>query len=86
MNFGGFMLLVIGYAFIFSWFREISGNRPFSGLYIHGLANAFIPLMPTLIMKNNMPQPRFWIWVILTFLIGILITIIRDKKSLTKNI
>ena len=81
MNFGGFILLIVGYSFILSWIRKISGNRPFSGLYAHGLANAFIPLMPTLVMQKNMPQPRFWIWVTLTFLIGILITLLRDKKS-----
>jgi uncharacterized protein len=80
MNFGGFILLMVGYSFILSWIRKISGNRPFSGLYVHGLFNAFIPLMPPLIMQKNMPQPRFWIWVILTFLTGILITILRDKK------
>ncbi len=80
MNFGGFILLIVGYSFIFSWIRKISGNRPFSGLYTHGLANAFIPLMPTLIVQKDIPQLRFWIWVTLTFLIGILITILRDKK------
>jgi uncharacterized protein len=84
MNFGGFILLMVGYSFIFSWIRNISGNRPFSGLYTHGLANAYIPLMPTLIMQNNMSQPRFWIWVTLTLLIGITITILREKKSITQ--
>jgi hypothetical protein len=81
MNFGGFILLIVGYSFILSWIRKISGNRPFSGLYAHGLANAFIPLMPTLIMQRNLPQPRFWIWVSLTFIIGIIITLIRDRKA-----
>lgn len=81
MNFGGFVLLIVGYSFILSWIRKISGNRPFSGLYAHGLANAFIPLMPTLIMQKNLPQPRFWIWVTLTFLIGIIITALRNKKA-----
>ena len=77
MNFAGFILLMIGYSFILSWIRKISGNRPFSGLYVHGLFNAFIPFMPTLIMQKNSPQIRFWIWVTLTFLIGVLITIFR---------
>jgi membrane protease YdiL (CAAX protease family) len=81
MNFWGFILLIVGYSFILSWIRKTSGNKPFSGLYAHGLANAFIPLIPPLIMQNNVPQPRFWIWVTLTFIIGILITILRDKKS-----
>jgi uncharacterized protein len=81
MNFWGFILLIVGYSFILSWIRKISGNRPFSGLYAHGLANAFIPLMPTLIMQKNVSQPHFWIWVVLTFIIGIIITLSRDKKA-----
>jgi len=80
MNFGGFILLIVGYSFILSWVRKISGSKPFSGLYAHGLANAFIPLMPTLIMQKNVPQPHFWIWVSLTFIIGIIITFLRDKN------
>jgi hypothetical protein len=82
MNFGGFILLIVGYSFILSWIRKISGNKPFSGLYAHGLANAFIPLNTPMIMQNKEPQPRFWIWVTLTFFIGILITILRTKKSI----
>jgi hypothetical protein len=80
MNFGGFILLMVGYSFILSWVRKISGDRPFSGLYVHGLFNAFIPLMPTLIMQKNVSQPRFWIWITLTLLIGIIITILLDKR------
>jgi uncharacterized protein len=80
MNFGGFILLTVGYSFIFSWIRDISGNKPFSGLFVHGTANAFIPLMPTLIMQKNIPQPRFWIWVSLTFFVGVLITMFRTKS------
>lgn len=81
MNFGGFMLLTIGYSFLFSWIRNISGNRPFSGLFVHGVANAFIPFMPTLNIQKDMPQPRFWIWVILTLFVGVLITIFRTENS-----
>lgn len=81
MNFGGFILLTVGYSFIFSWIRKISGNRPFSGLYTHGFANAFIPLMPIIVLQKDVPQQRFWIWVILTFLIGISITIFRKKNN-----
>ena len=82
-SFLDFRLLIVGYSYILSWIRKISGNRPFSGLYAHGLANAFIPLVPTLIMQKNVYQPRFWIWVSLTFIIGIIITIIRERKATT---
>lgn len=84
MNFGGFILLMVGYSFIFSWIRNISGNRPFSGIYVHGLSNSFISIMPTLTIQNNIPQTRFWLWVILTFIIGILITVLREKKSINQ--
>ena len=83
MNFGGFVLLMTGYSFIFSWIRKISGNRPFSGLYAHGLANAFIPVMPTFNLQNGVTQPRFWIWVTLTLLIGVIITALRKKEPLS---
>jgi membrane protease YdiL (CAAX protease family) len=80
MNFGGFVLLMTGYSFILSWIRKISGNKPFSGLYVHGLFNAFIPFMPTFIMQNNVSQPHFWIWVNLTLSIGLLVNILRHNK------
>ncbi len=85
MNFGGFILLTIGLSFLFSWIRNISGNKPFSGLLVHGIANALIPLLPTLNMQADKPQPRFWIWVILTLLVGIIITILRTNKYRSLN-
>jgi len=85
MNFGGFILLMVGYSFILSWTKMTSGNKPFSGLYVHGLANSFIAIMPTLTIQKNMPQTRFWIWVSLTFLIGILITFLREKKFINRT-
>ena len=86
MNFGGFILLMTGYSFIFSWIRKISGNRPFSGLYTHGLANAFIPVMPTFNLQDSMIQPRYWIWVTLTLLIGVITTVLRKKEPLNHTI
>jgi membrane protease YdiL (CAAX protease family) len=81
MNFGGFILLMVGYSFIYSWIRKISGNKPFSALYVHGLSDAFVSVMPTMSIQKDIPQTRFWIWVILTLFIGILITALREKKS-----
>ena len=81
MNFGGFILLTTGYSYIFSWIYKISGNRPFSGLYAHGIANAVVPLMPILIIEKMVPQPRFWLWVSMTFLAGIIITFLRQKNE-----
>ena len=85
MNFGGFVILMTGYSFIFSWIRKISGNRPFSGLYAHGVANAIIPVMPTFNMQDGITQPRYWIWVTLTLLTGVVITAFRRKEPLSES-
>lgn len=85
MNFGGFVLLMTGYSFIFSWIRKISGNRPFSGIYAHGLANAIIPVMPTFNMQDGVTQPRYWIWVTLTLMTGVVITAVRRKEPLSQS-
>jgi len=37
--------------------------------------------MPILILQKDVPQQRFWIWVTLTLLIGISITIFRKKNN-----
>lgn len=85
MPFTGFILLTIGYSWIFSWVRQLSGKRTLSGLIVHGWANAFIPLFPTIIMSNGTTQSRFWIWVCLTFTIGLITIIVRSKKTKNKS-
>jgi membrane protease YdiL (CAAX protease family) len=77
INFGGFMLFTIGSSYILSWVLSVSGNRPFSALFTHGISNAFVPVMPTIVMAVNVPQPRYWIWVALTLFAGIVLTLIR---------
>jgi len=71
MNFGGFMMLTFGYSFLFSWGLKKAGNKPLAALVMHGTANSFIPLFPTLSMRLGDSQPRFWIWVSITFIIGL---------------
>ncbi|MDD2289384.1 MAG: type II CAAX endopeptidase family protein [Bacteroidales bacterium] len=80
MNFIGFVILCIGYSYIFSWFIKISHNKPIAGIYAHGLANAFIPIMPVFVTQEFVPQPRYWIWVTSTLFIGIVITLFRKKN------
>jgi membrane protease YdiL (CAAX protease family) len=81
MNFFGFMLVTIGYAYFFSWIVKESGNRLFSGLVVHGFANAFAALFPFLIMEHGVIQMRFWIHVLLTFIIGIIVVATRTYKN-----
>jgi membrane protease YdiL (CAAX protease family) len=81
MNFFVFMLSTIGYSFIFSWIIKISGNRLLSGLLVHGTANAFVPLFPTVILEHNVSQIRFWIYALLILAVGIIIVTIRTIKN-----
>lgn len=81
MPFAGFVLLMIGYSYFFAWVRQSSGKRSMAGLVTHGWANAFVPLFPTLVMVEGAKQPRFWIWVCLTFVIGLVTMVIRSRKE-----
>jgi hypothetical protein len=81
MPFAGFVLLTVGYSWFFAWVRQASGKRTLAGLVTHGWANAFIPLFPTLVMVKGAEQPRFWIWVNLTFIIGLVTMVIRSRKT-----
>jgi len=81
MNFFGFMLKTIGYSYFFSWVIKESGNRLFSGLVAHGVANAFVPLFPWIILADNVKQTRFWIHGIIIIIIGITIVITRTYKN-----
>jgi len=81
MPFAGFVLLTIGYSWFHAWVRQSSEKRTLAGLFSHGWANAFVPLFPVVVMVEGAPQPRYWIWVSLTFLIGLVTMIIRSRKT-----
>ena len=81
MPFAGFTLMLIGNSWFFAWVREVSGGRTWSGLIAHGLSNAFIPLFSTVVMVAGAAQPRFWIWVSLTFLMGVVTTALRTRPT-----
>ena len=81
MPFAGFVLLMIGWSCFFSWVRQSSGKRVFSGLYAHGVANAFGSTFPTIVMARGASRDRFWIWASLNFAIGLGAMAIRSLKS-----
>ena len=85
MNFFGFILLTTGYSYLFAWVLRASGNRPFSGLIVHGTANAFIPVFPVIIMQHGVPQTRFWLWVSITLVIGIIIAVASELRMRNKQ-
>jgi len=81
MPFAGFVYLTTGYSWFFAWVRHASGKRTWAGLISHGWANAFVPLFPTVVMAAEAAQPRYWIWVSLTFVIGLITMAIRSRKT-----
>lgn len=81
MPFTGFLILTISWSFIFSWIKKISGGNLFTCLFVHGLSNAISPFFPTTIMEKDVFQTRFWIRVVLTFSVGIIITFLRLKNE-----
>lgn len=83
--FGAFVLLMVGYSWLFAWVRQASGRRTLAGLVAHGWANAFVPLFPTLVMAEGASQPRYWIWAGLTFGVGLIVMITRSRNQLRIN-
>jgi membrane protease YdiL (CAAX protease family) len=81
MPFAGFVLLMVGYSWFHAWVRQVSGKRTWAGLFSHGWSNAFIPLFPTVVMVTGVSQSRYWIWVSLTFVIGLVTMAIRSRKT-----
>lgn len=79
--FAGFVLLITGYAWFLAWVRQASGKRTLAGLITHGWANAFVPLFPTVVMVEGAAQPRYWLWVSLTFVIGLVTMALRSRKA-----
>jgi hypothetical protein len=84
MPFAGFLLNCVGYSWFHAYVRQTSGKRTWSGLVSHGWANAFVPLFPTVVMVAGAAQPRFWIWVSLTFVIGLITMAIRSHNNKVK--
>jgi membrane protease YdiL (CAAX protease family) len=81
MNFSGFIILMLGYSFFYSWVREASGKRPLAGMIAHGTANAFVPLFPVVVLSVNAVQVRYWIWVSITLAIGIVFLLISTTHN-----
>jgi membrane protease YdiL (CAAX protease family) len=86
VNFLGFIMLTLGYSLFYSWIMKASGRRPLVGLIAHGVANAFVPVFPTIIMTLGVPQTRYWIWTSLTLISGIVILALgREDSSFQTN-
>jgi membrane protease YdiL (CAAX protease family) len=75
-----YMVLLIGYSYIFSWIISISKNLLLSAVVAHGTLNAFLELFPIFVMEKGDIQIRLWILSILVFAFGLITVIIRSIK------
>ena len=82
--FVGFIMLTLGYSLFYSWIMKSSRNRPLAGLIVHGTANAFVPVFPVAIMTIGVAQVRYWIWVSLTLIIGMIVMALSTLKPKNK--
>jgi membrane protease YdiL (CAAX protease family) len=80
INIFSYMMLLIGYSYIFSWIISISKNLLLSAVVAHGTLNAFLELFPIFIIEKGNIQIRLWILSIFVFMSGIIIAIIRSIK------
>ena len=74
-----FLLVTVGYSWLFAWAREWSGKRSLSGLVMHGAANTVFALFPTLALHSGAAQPRYWLWAAMIFALGLVSQILRTR-------
>jgi uncharacterized protein len=72
MSFFAFAIGLIGLSFFFSWVMKAAGGRPMAALMVHGTANAFIPLFPTIATEADASQVRWWLHQVLLLVVGAL--------------
>ena len=82
MNFFGFLAGSIAMSYFYSWIVESSGRRLLSGLFVHGSCNAIQGLFPLIIFGDeDAKQTRFWLFVVLMVLLGLVTLILRIIKN-----
>ena len=79
--FPAFLLVTVGYSWLFAWARLWSGKRSLSGPVMHGSANTIFALFPTLVMASGAAQLRYWLWAALIFALGLVAQNLRDRST-----
>lgn len=76
-----FLLITVGYSWLFARARQWSGKRSMSGPVMHGAANTVFALFPTLAMDSGATQLRYWLWAALIFALGLVMQILRTRSA-----
>jgi len=83
--FAAFVILTIGWSGIFAWIRQASGRRTASGPFAHGVANSCTFVFPMLATTGAVSHTRYWIWVTLTFIVGLLVSLRRQRRRSSRT-
>ena len=86
MPFVAFLIGTIGLSFFFSWVMKASGGRPLSAVIAHGAYNAYIALLPTLVMEPGVTQTRMWIHQALLLVVGALFIRNHTRRSRDRGV
>jgi uncharacterized protein len=71
MNYGAFLLGIVGSSFALRCFRVMAAKRNSASIWSHAMLNAFFPAFPLLTAVAGAPQPRFWVFAGLSFAVGV---------------
>ena len=83
-SFLAFVLFTTSFALIIGIFYNISGKKMVIPWFIHAASNTAIPFFPVLFLVD-VPQPGYWVFVIVNILVAVSMTIWYHKKHLNKT-
>jgi hypothetical protein len=78
-SFFAFLLYTISTSVIIGWLYNASGKKFIIPWIIHASGNVAVPFFPVLHLED-LPQPGYWVWVGINFLVATCMTVWYMKK------
>ena len=79
-SFFPFFIYTVSMSVVHGWLYNASGKKLVIPWIAHAMSNVSVPFFPILHLKH-VPQPGYWVWVLLNVLLAIGITIWFMKKT-----
>lgn len=79
-SFFAFLIYTVSTSVIIGWLYNASGKKLIVPLIIHTTGNVAVPFFPIMHMAD-VPQPGYWVWVSVSTLFAIFLTIWYMKKN-----
>lgn len=78
-SFFAFLIYTVSTSIIIAWLYNASGKKLMIALIIHTTGNVAVPFFPIMHMAD-VPQPGYWVWVSVSMLVAIGLTIWYKRK------